>query len=505
MICETKTLSGQLALVKAAVAKRHSIGILTCVRLTCHDGGAVLSTTDLEVAAVVPVETIEAEGNFDLVVPFAELERILKATSHDRVWIDETAAPERYVMIADGTNLGSPVSAWIEPEQQVEDFPNLPLVEKIDQELTMMVSELDQVLAVTLPAASRDESRPVLTGIAVDVADDNRSATFVSTDSYRLHKAIAEGVGTGQRELRLAPHRFFKMVAAYAKRAKRQTVTLRFGNGRCEASFDQDAGVILGRMIEGQFPKYRQLLPERMDYLAAFDSEQLLLALKHVDSVRKGKTEPCVLHLDKDGWHLSELNQKASVHLSKANGGPWPNHGFAIGFNPEFLAAAVKAMADESVIVELLTPLRPALISSKRTVEPTALLMPVRLSVHPWTQTEENVGTTVTYSGKTKGAKAVTKAVNAAMDKGAEPVVEQRPTGKNAPSNQFLIECNVAMGKHYKDDLDARHYHNGLVAWYLGKRKTRPTAGDLTPAKASVVKARVTRIGQKHGIQAPGI
>jgi DNA polymerase-3 subunit beta len=517
MICESKHLSNQLALVKAAVAKRHGIGILTCVRLTCKNGAAALSATDLEIAAVVPVTTIEAPSNFDLVVPFAEFERVIKATSFDRVWIDETAEPESYVMIADGTNLGTPVSAWIDPDpgQRADDFPKLPLVEKIDQELTMMVSELDSVLAVVLPAASRDESRPVLTGIAVDVAEDNRSATFVSTDSYRLHRAIAEGVSTGERELRLAPHRFFKMVAAYARKAKRQTVTLRFGNGRCEASFDQDEGVILGRMIEGQFPKYKQLIPDRFDSVAAFDAEQLLLAIKHVDSVRKSKIEPCVLHLDKDGWHLSELDSKASVYLSKANGAHGPRS-VRNRVQPEFLAGAVKAMADETVTMDFTTPLRPTLVSSKAAVDPTALLMPVRLSVPKWAPVERDVATKVTYSGKTKGAQAVTKAVNAAIDKGGEPVVEQRPTGVNSPTNQFLIEANLAMVKHYKvTDLKAgeertvkelqRSYHNGLVAWYLGKRKTRPSAGELAPNLASVVKARVTRIGQKHGIQAPGI
>jgi DNA polymerase-3 subunit beta len=498
------------------VATRHTIGILQCVRLTCHNHTVAIAATDLEIGAVVPVEAAATPSNFDVVIPLKEFEGILKASTNRLIWIDETAEPESYVMVADGTDQSTPVFAWIEPEHRFGDFPNLPTVEKVDQEVTVMVEQLQAALGVVLPSASRDDSRPVLTGIAIDVGEDDTSVTFVSTDSYRLHKATTQGVSTGERQLRLVPHRFLKLVSSYAKRAKRQTVTLRFGNGRCEASFDQDQAVILGRLIDGQFPRYQQLIPDSMEFLAGFDAEQLLIGIKQVEALRATKIEPAVLHLADDGWYVSELNQKGSIALTKANAGPWPEVGFAIGFNPEFLASAIKAMADESVIIEFQTPLRPAVVSAKSSSDRMALLMPVRLSVtHFLPKVEQDVATKVTYSGKTKGAKAVTKAVNAAMDKGAEPVVEQRPTGVNSPSNQFLIEANLAMANHYRvTDLKMgpereekelqRSYHNGLVAWYLGKRKTRPDAGALAPAKASVVKARVTRIGQKHGIQAPG-
>jgi DNA polymerase III subunit beta len=359
--CSRDELNRQLAIVSRAASARTTVQVLAGVLLRSEEGKLELSATDMEISLRTPLEAeVASEGA--VVVPgklLAELARLLPG---EEVSIEHRQG-EGVVEIVSGA------AAYRIHTYNAEDFPRLP-----DPTGTTMVAiDAEAVLetaAKVSRAASRDESRPVLTGILVRFEGAN--LVMAATDSYRLAVKETSMPGPGPELDAIVPARALMELSRVAQDAS----DLQLGLQENQVLFASDGILLTTRRIEGQFPNYHQLLPESFESEVTLPRDELLEVVRRV-SVMAQRNAPLRLRFAEGELTVSAQTQDVGeAHESLPV--EYAGEPLEIGFNPDFLRDGLEAVAGDTVLLKLINPLRPGLI-----VSPDEsfwyLIMPIRL------------------------------------------------------------------------------------------------------------------------------
>src|SRR4029077_11095227 len=225
-------------------------------------------------------------------------------------------------------------------------------------------------------SASRDETRPVLTGILVSASE--RELRMVATDSYRL----------SVKETTLEPplsSGFEVNVPACALQGLSRLVghgedeSLSISVRQNQVLFTLGRVVLSSRLIDGQFPNYRQLLPESFEHELRLSAGELGEGVRRI-SLLAQKNAP--LRLAFAPGELTVSAQTPDVgEASESLPVAFQGEGLEIGFNPEFLRDGLEAVEEGDVVLKLISPLRPGLIESAEGEGFRYLIMPIRLKV----------------------------------------------------------------------------------------------------------------------------
>jgi DNA polymerase-3 subunit beta len=258
---------------------------------------------------------------------------------------------------------------------RAEDFPPFP---DPDGETTVSIPAgafVSTALKVA-NSASRDETRPVLTGILVSASE--RELRMVATDSYRLSlkQTVLEQPLAGGFEVNV-PARALQELARIAGQGEDEQVAVAVQ--RNQIVFVVGRTILSSRLIEGQFPNYRQLLPESFEHELRVASSELTDVVRRI-SLLAQKNAPLRLAFAEGELTVSAQTPdvgEARESLPVAFGG----EALEIGFNPEFLRAGLEAIEEGDVLLKLISPLRPGLIEAADGSGFQYLIMPIRLNV----------------------------------------------------------------------------------------------------------------------------
>ncbi len=358
--CSRDALASALGVVARGLSSRSAVQVLTGILVQPVGDELVLAATDMEVSLRASVGG-DVAGDGAVVVPgrlLADLVRLLPDESVSLAFDEGNGVLE----VSSG-RYSSKVNVF-----SAEDFPRLPAVD-IDLHSIAAPALLGTIEKVAR-AASRDESRPVLTGILVHF-EGNR-LTMAATDSYRLSVKETE-LGESGPDLE----------AIIPARALQELTRLAAGGDVVQLGFHENhvvfgaAGVWLTtRRIDGQFPNYKQLLPETFEVEVTTAREPLLEVIRRA-GVMAQRNAPLRLRFSEGELSVSAVTQdvgeaRESLEIDYA-GEP-----LEIGFNPEFLREGLEAVAEDTVQLKLINPLRPGLLMSPAE-NFWYLIMPIRL------------------------------------------------------------------------------------------------------------------------------
>ena len=253
-----------------------------------------------------------------------------------------------------------------------DDFPRLP---EIDHGRTFGVDR-DTFLSAAervLRAASRDDSRPVLTGVLVEFADG--VLTMAATDSYRMavRTTPLEG-GPPEPLTAIVPARALGDLIRIAAAVQGEGLEIVVEDNQVLFG---TADVWLGaRRIEGQFPEFRRLLPETFEHEVTLPRAEFADVIARVE-VLAGRS-PLRLAFQPGELTVSAQTQEVGEGRESL---PCDFRGepLEIGFNPAFLREGVESIPGETVLLKLITPLRPGLLTGG-TDDYWYLIMPIRLA-----------------------------------------------------------------------------------------------------------------------------
>jgi len=363
--CAKEELAEKLQIVGRGVSTRTSVQILAGIYLRAAGGQLALSATDMEISLRVALDAqVEEEGA--VVVPGRLLVDIVRLLPSGEVTIAHRAE-EGVVEIECGS------ASYRLHTYAAEDFPRLP---EIDDATAFTVDRdvfVDTIARVSR-SASRDESRPVLTGVLVRF--EGEKLVMAATDSYRLSvKETSLPEGPGQEVEAIVPARALGELARIAQAG--EPGTLQIGVQENQVVFGIGDVWLTARRIDGQFPNYKQLLPESFEAEITIPREDLLEVVRRT-SVMAQRKSPLRLRFEDGELTISAQTQDV-VEARESLPISYSGEVIEIGFNAEFLRDGLESVNDESVRIKLISPLRPGLIHGESD-DFLYLIMPIRLA-----------------------------------------------------------------------------------------------------------------------------
>jgi DNA polymerase III subunit beta len=359
-------LVGKLSVVSRAVSTRAATQSLSGILIAIGEAGVDLCATDLEMGLKTRLEA-EAEGTGAILLPGRLLAELARSLGDPTVEI-ELRETEHDVEIRNG---GSSFHLRTLPS---EDFPKFP--EEDAEPMRMPAAALASTVELVARAASRDDMRPVLTGVLVSASGSEM--TMVATDSYRLavKRTELEGGIAGELEANI-PARALRELARIVSAEGVEDVAVALS--RNQAVFRAGAIVLNTRLIEGQFPNFRQLLPESYEHDVRLPRPELLDVTRRVSQLAQ-RNAPLRL-----SFAPGELRVSASTpdvgDAEETMPAAFEGEPLEIGFNPDFLREGIESVEGDELMLRLISPLRPGLLQPVDSEDFRYLVMPIRLNV----------------------------------------------------------------------------------------------------------------------------
>ncbi|MGI5222227.1 DNA polymerase III subunit beta [Nocardia sp. CA-290969] len=371
-----------VAWVARSLPSRPPVPVLGGVLLVADDDGLTVSGFDYEVSAQMRVAA-EVAGPGKVLVSGKLLADITKALSNKPV---DVSVDGSRVLIQCGS------AKFSLPTMPVEDYPQLPEVPQSSGEL--VVDVFAEAVGQVAVAAGRDDTLPMLTGIRVEI--EGSQVVLAATDRFRLAVRHIEWqpARADIETAVLIPARTLSE-AAKTLGASDQPVQLSLGSG---AGADGLLGIVNGgrrtttRLLDAEFPKFRQLLPKEHTSIATLEVASLTEAIKRVALVAERGAQ-VRLEFSAEGLQLAAGGDDAG-RAEEWLSADFRGEPLTIAFNPGYLIDGLSALHSDRVTFGFTTPSRPAVLLPARDEEPepldtgaypalespyTYLLMPVRL------------------------------------------------------------------------------------------------------------------------------
>ena len=368
LVLSSSELLTQLQTVTRVASTRSAVQALSGVMVSAPTTSSPeLLATDMEIGLRVPLRA-EATHPGAAVLPARLLLDVARSLPGEELTMEVRSAEQDVELIC------GPATFHLRM-LRAEDFPTLPAPTP-ETRITLPTEAFVQTISRVVRSASRDETRPVLTGILMSAS--GQELRMVATDSYRLSvkETTLEVPLQGSVEANV-PARALGELVRIAQQAGSESVAVSVGQS--QVVFELGDVVLSSRLIDGQFPNYRQLLPESVEHELRLSTPELADVVRRISLLAQKNTP---LRLSFSEGTLTVSAQTPDIgEASEAIPVPFHGESFDIGFNPEFLRDGLESVESEELMLKLISPLRPGLIESPDSGDFVYLIMPIRLNV----------------------------------------------------------------------------------------------------------------------------
>jgi len=316
--------------------------------------------TDLELTIRLGID-VGGERDGAAVVPARLVGDIIKALPAGAVQVE---------LVDEEMSISAGRSQFSVRPLSLDDYPSQ--VEPVADAVTLPAEAMADALRQVVRAASTDDARAVLTGVLL--ASDDDGLRMVATDSYRLAVRDLPDTGvlaSGQKVL--IPGRALNEL----QRLLGDVDTLQVRLGDREATFEAGATRLSTRLIEGEFPNYRNLLPSSYPNLLTVGKASMIEAIRRVKILAQDST-PVRLTLGGDTVQLTAITQDVGNAVEEIDAS-YEGTEMTVAFNPDYLAAGIDAIDADDVTLATMDPMKPAVLRGVGRDDYLYLLMPVRV------------------------------------------------------------------------------------------------------------------------------
>jgi DNA polymerase III subunit beta len=356
-----KLLEG-LQQVQNVVSTRTTLPILSNVLLQAKEGAVHLTTTDLDVGV-----RGSFEANVDKVgattLPARRLFTIIRELPSSEIAIE-----------VDGKNAASIRSGQSFfkilglPE---EEFPPLPKFENA-KVVTMRQKDLHDGLRKTAYAISTDETRYVLNGVLFSFKENK--LTLVATDGRRLAMLDIELEFPRSHEAEIiVPTK----AVTELQRLLKDDGEVKISVGSGQIAFDLNNTLLVSKLIEGNYPNYKQVIPSEAKERVTLERETFLNSLRRVSLLASDKSNSIKLNFSKNNIEIT-ANTPEVGEARESLPVAYKGRDFAIAFNPEFLMAPLRNLTEDEVFFDLIDEMSPGVLKIQTPF--LYVLMPMRVS-----------------------------------------------------------------------------------------------------------------------------
>jgi len=356
-------LQNALSVVSKGAATHSTLPILAGVHLHTEDDALILQTTDLDRSIQYKVPAL-IEDPGETVVPAKLFTEIAKSLPDAAVHFEAT--DKNATIICD-------TATFSIRTMSPEDFPGFPTID-VEQSVEIPFMEFADMVKRVARVVSRDETRAILTGVLITVVDGQ--LRMVATDSYRLAMSDnAKVTGLGEFTATISGN-FLREIASLP--VSEQPVTLSVSFNQILVKY-QDIAYI-NRRLEGNFPNYKQLLPNSYNTRVTFNVKDLLAAVRRTSLLSKTSAPVKFdINIASQTALLSAVTQDVGsvqeIVRVDAEG-----EDVVIAFNSAFVQDGLQALPSEKTHLDIQNGMRPGIFRTTGDEGFLYLIMPVRLS-----------------------------------------------------------------------------------------------------------------------------
>ena len=340
------SLVSAIQTVQNIITSKSALPILSNILIETQQDGIRLTATDLDIGitCVIPVD-IQEQGA--ITIPAKRFSDIVKEFPIDIVSI---TTKKNNLIVIDSELCQFKIMGLAK-----EEFPKLP---EFKDKKVVKVGQLvlKEMLALTSFAVSFDETRYILNGILFKI--NKGILTLVSTDGKRL--AIAERKLSVDQDIDLSIIVPIKTIHELTRNLKEEG-ELSLVVGSNQALFDLGSVVIISRLIEGEFPDYKQVVPVVSENKMKIERNQFLLAVKRAALLATPDYQAVKLEVFKNKLVISKSTPDVGEFHEELVA-EYQGRELIIGFNPVYLMDILKNLSDEFINLELTDGEKPGVV-----------------------------------------------------------------------------------------------------------------------------------------------
>lgn len=348
--------------IQNVVSNRPTLPVLSNALLEATESGLRLTTTDLEVAIRCTIEArVEKQGATTL--PARRLAAIVRELPSSEVIIEVDAKNQATIRCGASFfkiyGLGQ------------DEFPPFPSFKEA-KSLTLKQSELRDGLRKTSYAISSDETRYVLNGILFSLADNK--LTLVATDGRRLalFDSDVEFPKSNERDFILPTKAVTEIQRLLGEEGE---VTISTSENL--ASFELNGAQLCSKLVEGNYPNYRQVIPAEAKERITLERETFLTCVRRVSLLSSEKTSSVRLNFTKNNLDIT-ANTPEVGEAKESLAVTYRGRDLSIAFNPDYLMDPLKNLPNDEVYLELIDEMSPGVLKIQTPF--LYVIMPMRVS-----------------------------------------------------------------------------------------------------------------------------
>jgi DNA polymerase III subunit beta len=365
IFCSKEALLSGVNTVQRAVSGKNTLPVLQGIFIKAEQQSLQFAATDLEmgIRCEVPAHVIE-EGT--MVVPAKLFTEVVRKLPDTTIILEErdkaiTICYYQSEIILNGYD--------------PEEFPLLPdLLDPLS--FTLTTALFNNMIRQTIFSCAIEENRPVFTGTLLQI--EGSSIRLVATDTHRLAYSIAEIPNPEKLNFSgIIPAKTLSEIYRLL-RDEDEVLTINFSNN--QVVFQSGSIYLVSRLIEGQFPLYKQVIPQTCEtkvnlpvrsFLEAVERASLLSRDKSGANIIKINVKENELRIDQTS-EFGQISEQIDIEMEGKN--------VMIAFNTKFLIDALKVIDSEQIIFELSGPFSPGVMRPLDNPNYLYLVLPVRTS-----------------------------------------------------------------------------------------------------------------------------
>ncbi|RJQ24458.1 DNA polymerase III subunit beta [Candidatus Parcubacteria bacterium] len=362
----TENINKSLPLIGKILPVHSQVPVLSNILLEANKTSLTLYATDLELGVKINIPAkIETEGT--VTVPGKEFIDIINSLPKDRASLVEENG-SLVLSLRDNRMVFQTISK--------DEFPNL-FEKKGEKVHSFTQKEFREIFSKIVFSVSLDETKPVLSGVLVYQKEDG--VDFVATDGYRMSRVKIKAqkiLETGSSFI--ISGRLVNEALSLKEEDKEKTLDLYIYKEGNQALFETQNIVLVGRLIEGDYPNYERVIPESNKTVVTLGKEDFLQAIK-IASVFARESANIVKLKIEDG-KLTIFSKSSGVGEGKASVDvKQDGEDNEISFNVKFLIDFLRNTEGKEVIMEVNSPTEPAIFRTPDQKEYIHVVMPVRI------------------------------------------------------------------------------------------------------------------------------
>lgn len=365
----TENLQRKLPFLNRAVSTRSQLPVLLNFLIEAKDGKLRISSTDLEIGVQIET-TVNIEENGGITVPAKIFSELISSLSDEKITL-KTKEETLEVLTQKTKSTFQTISQ--------EEFPKL-YEEKGERIISMEKELLDKDFMKVVFAASFDTNRPALSGVLVK--KEEKGFVLVATDGYRLslkhHSFLPEKESAGEIKHLLIPARAIReMLSLKEQTGKINIFVAKKSN---QILFEQDGVVLVGRLIDAEYPAYEKIIPSNFSTKFTFDKEEMQKAVK-LCSIFARDSANIIKFLIKKNRVLISANMPSVGENTTEVDVKLEGEENEIAFNAKYVLDLLANIGDEEMVFEMTGSLSPGVFKIKNDNSFLHLIMPIRVQV----------------------------------------------------------------------------------------------------------------------------